>query len=217
MSLIGTADPVLAGIGAPFLYAIAGEKILCLSMKQPGAIGLAKQLVMRADVIVENCAPQRAVGRGMTCPELKAIEHDIILASIIGFGQDHPDPVAPPAGIFETNNGHVAIQVGSSGPESGWGRLCNLMGRPALIDNPHWATGEGRLERQKELWAIVETWLKREFKDSEEAATTIPQHRLMAGPVLLPAETMRHPLEHPVAGNLATMATPIKFRPPRLP
>jgi len=65
-------------------------------------------------------------------------------------GNDHPTSI--PTGVFETADGHVNIAA-TGGPI--WQRLCQLIGRPELVDDPDYATGDARSRNRDALKSII--------------------------------------------------------------
>lgn len=66
------------------------KRSLCIDLKHPKGIALLRDLVARADVVVENFRADVKTRLGLDYEQLKAINPRIILASISGFGQDGP-------------------------------------------------------------------------------------------------------------------------------
>jgi len=71
-------------------------------------------------------------------------------------------PTAPTDWIYITT---------SRGNPEHWGRLMKLIGREELIDDPRFATGAARVEREAEVDAIINEWTRKHTK--EEAMTLI--------------------------------------------
>ncbi|MEI7745466.1 MAG: CoA transferase [Chloroflexota bacterium] len=65
-------------------------------------------------------------------------------------GNAHPNIV--PYETFATADGELALAVGS---ERQWGRLCDLLGRPELRDDPRFAVNGDRVANRVELRAIL--------------------------------------------------------------
>jgi len=69
-----------------------------------------------------------------------------------------------PAECFRTRNGEwVMIAVGS---DRLWHRLAEVMGQPALIDDPRFVSNEARTEHLDDIHAVVRRWV--EARDVEE-------------------------------------------------
>lgn len=75
---------------AIFLYANAGKKSLCVDLKKPEGMKIAKALVAKVDVVVENFSPGVMKKLGLDYASLKAINPKLIMASVSGFGQFGP-------------------------------------------------------------------------------------------------------------------------------
>lgn len=63
---------------------------MCIDLKHADGAALFRQLVARADVVVENFRADVKARLGIDYPQLRAINPRVILASISGFGQDGP-------------------------------------------------------------------------------------------------------------------------------
>ena len=81
---------VKENLSAMFLYTCAGKKSLCVDLKKPEGLQMAKDLVATFDVVVENFAPGVMKKLGLDYPVLKTTNPKIIMASISGFGQTGP-------------------------------------------------------------------------------------------------------------------------------
>ena len=85
-----TTFVIQEGQSAMFQYTGAGKKSLCMDMKKPQSINIAKELVAKVDIVVENFAPGVMKKMGLDYESLKAINPKLIMASISGFGQTGP-------------------------------------------------------------------------------------------------------------------------------
>ncbi len=63
-----------------------------------------------------------------------------------------------PYGIFNGNNGESII-IGALN-QNLWTKLCNVMGKPELADDPKFVTNDKRCENLPEVVAHIESWLK---------------------------------------------------------
>lgn len=79
-----------AGIGAMFLYASAGKKSVCLDLKHPEGLAIAKALAAQVDVVVENFAPGAMQRLGLDYETLQGVNPSLVMASVSGFGQSGP-------------------------------------------------------------------------------------------------------------------------------
>jgi len=67
-----------------------GKKSLLLNFTNPEAIAIAKELIKKSDVVVDNFATGVMEELGFGYEELKKIKPDIIVASISGYGHSGP-------------------------------------------------------------------------------------------------------------------------------
>jgi crotonobetainyl-CoA:carnitine CoA-transferase CaiB-like acyl-CoA transferase len=67
-----------------------GKKSLLLNFTKPEAIAIAKELVKKSDIVVDNFATGVMEELGLGYDELKKIKPDIIVASISGYGHSGP-------------------------------------------------------------------------------------------------------------------------------
>ncbi|HEV2303232.1 MAG TPA: CaiB/BaiF CoA-transferase family protein [Stellaceae bacterium] len=127
----------------------------------------------------------------------------------------------PPAGIYKTKGGgpndYVYVFCSHNNPEH-WRRLCGVLGRPELADDPEYLDRDRRTGHQAEVDRMVAEWAARHTK--HEAMRLIGEKGVPAGAVLdtgdLLAEpsferrgilqTMRHP-----KGELKMPTFPVRF------
>jgi crotonobetainyl-CoA:carnitine CoA-transferase CaiB-like acyl-CoA transferase len=76
--------------GPDFQNLHRNKRSLTLDLKSADGVAIMKQLVARADVVVENYRPDVKFRLGVDYESLKAINPRIVYASISGFGQDGP-------------------------------------------------------------------------------------------------------------------------------
>jgi benzylsuccinate CoA-transferase BbsF subunit len=67
-----------------------GKKSILLNFAKPEAIAIAKELIKKSDVVVENFATGVMDHLGLGYEELKKLKPDIIVASISGYGHTGP-------------------------------------------------------------------------------------------------------------------------------
>ncbi len=100
-----------------------------------------------------------------------------------------------------------------------WRRLCDVMGRPELADDPRFASGVARLRSLDELNAAVEAWTA--TQDAHAAQMCLMRAGVPAAQVLSPGEGLSneqflarefHPtIDHPVIGKLQLFSMPHVF------
>lgn len=143
-----------------------GKKSVTLNLKNPEGLKLAKKLVAKCDVLVENFAPGGMERLGLSYEEVSKINPGIIFASISGFGQTGPrrdqvtyDMVGQAMGGLMSVTGYEdgePLKVGVS--------LADYMGgynaTIAILAALHYrtVTGEGQcidISMQDGIWAMV--------------------------------------------------------------
>ena len=83
-----------------------------------------------------------------------------------------------PRGAYQTRDGYIALNV----PDNIiWGRLCETMGRPDLIEDERSDTGTARAENSDFLQPIIEAWLASMSRD--EAVDRLNAGGVPTGPV----------------------------------
>lgn len=95
-----------------------------------------------------------------------------------------------PFGVFVAQDGYVLIEAWGEGEKSLWGRLCQVMGQPALVNDPDFRTNEDRRRNRSAVTEIIERWLASLPRD--EAMHQLHEARVVAAPVLTPYEALRH-------------------------
>jgi formyl-CoA transferase len=99
-----------------------------------------------------------------------------------------------PSGIYQCkpygSNDWIYIMTSRANPEH-WARLMKLIGREELIDDPRFATGAARVEREAEVDAIITEWTRKHTK--EEAMTLVSGVGVPAGAVFDTMELQNDP------------------------
>ena len=133
-----------------------------------------------------------------------------------------------PSGLYQCkpygSNDWIYVMTSRANPEH-WARLMKLFGREELIDDPRYATGAARIEREAEVDAIVTAWTRQHTK--EDAMTLISGVGVPAGAVFDTMELQNDPsfekrgimqvMEHP-SGPFKMPTWPVRVdgRPPRI-
>ena len=94
---IRKTPPFIDGESAPFLIWNRNKRSVALDLKDPGDLDTLKQLVVQADVFIENFKPGTARRLGLDYPRLSELNPRLIYCSISGFGQT--GPYAPRGGF----------------------------------------------------------------------------------------------------------------------
>ena len=86
----GTAQVTDAGLGPSFVSVNSGKRSIVLDLKDEAHLEVARRLVARADVVVENFRPGVMERLGLGYEACKRIKPDIVFCSVSGFGQSGP-------------------------------------------------------------------------------------------------------------------------------
>jgi crotonobetainyl-CoA:carnitine CoA-transferase CaiB-like acyl-CoA transferase len=112
---LGDASRAYNRTGAPrspmYMQQNAGKRSMCIDLKQPEGMEIARELVARADVVIEAFTPGVMDRLGLGYGDLKKLNPSIILCSISGFGQTGPNAKRPGyAHISHAMTGWLAMQ-----------------------------------------------------------------------------------------------------------
>ena len=109
----------IAGLPGYYHQQNAGKRNICMDIRAPGAVDLVKNLVARADIVIENYRPDVMPRLGLGYDTLKAVNPALIMLSISGFGQGGPESHRPAyapiihaeAGLMQrqANRGDIAV------------------------------------------------------------------------------------------------------------
>ena len=83
-------DTRVKGLASHFVWTNRSKESLTLDLKQPLAIEALKQLLEKADVLVQNLAPGAAARMGLSFEALQAAYPKLIVCDISGYGGDGP-------------------------------------------------------------------------------------------------------------------------------
>src|SRR5229473_4901170 len=75
---------------AYFVQQNRGKQSICVNMRKPGGLALVKELIPKADVLIENFAPGVIGSMGLDYATVKALNPRIVMCSISTFGQTGP-------------------------------------------------------------------------------------------------------------------------------
>jgi crotonobetainyl-CoA:carnitine CoA-transferase CaiB-like acyl-CoA transferase len=112
----GWGPPFLSGESAYFLSTNRNKESVTLDLKTPDGLALARELIARADVLVENFRPGTLETLGLDYTALAAIHPRLVYCSISGFGQTGPRrQEAGYDAVMQAEAGLMSI----TGPEDG--------------------------------------------------------------------------------------------------
>jgi len=124
-----------------------------------------------------------------------------------------------PYETFQAKDGYLNLAVANDGQ---FKKLCQLLGAPALAEDPRFAQNRSRVENREELveklGAVFRT------RPVEEWVQTLQAAGIPAGAILDLAQLLAHPqlaargmlvsVDHPVLGKIRMVGSPIKAPPP---
>jgi CoA:oxalate CoA-transferase len=84
------ADERYEGMSPAFIAANAGKKSIALDLKVPADLCIARDIIARSDVVLENFRPGVMARLGLGYDAVRALRPDIVYCSVSGYGQDGP-------------------------------------------------------------------------------------------------------------------------------
>jgi CoA:oxalate CoA-transferase len=122
--------------------------------------------------------------------------------------------------LVEAKDGWVSPGLERGVRQDTWARVCELIGRPDLKENPAFSTPEARREHQQDLLAILSGWTATQPK--EEIYHLFQELRSVAGYVAtvddlftsrqLVARQFFQTIDHPAAGNALYPGAPFTIQ-----
>src|SRR5258705_6553021 len=120
----------------------ANKKSITVNLKSPKGLELVKDMIGKADVMIENFAPGAIERLGLSYDVVKAINPSIIYAQVKGFGEGSPyehnlafDMIAQACGgnmAITGEAGRPPVRPGPNFGDTRTGMLMALSGRSAL-------------------------------------------------------------------------------------
>jgi CoA:oxalate CoA-transferase len=293
--------------GGPFLYLNTAKQSVTLNLPTASGQAILRQLVARADVLVEDLAPGTLAGWGLGYTDLAPLTHGrLIMASITPFGQDGPyreylsseivaqalgglmytiglpereplkiggspalfnagvcgftaimaaiwqrdatgegqridisiqeatalsqihgsihaawqgqPPPRRPSVLLEAADGWVSVGLEMGVAADIWPKICAMIGRPELADDPRFATTIARRENRQAMNEAVEDWVRAQPK--EQVYHQLQALRSIAGHVATTADLYHteqllvrgyfQEIDHPVAGMVRYPGLPFQ-------
>ncbi|MAM69327.1 MAG: CoA transferase [Rhodospirillaceae bacterium] len=125
-------------------------------------------------------------------------------------------PVTYPVDVFETIDGHIVMVVTT---DRTFGKLCGVIGRPDVADDPKYRTNADRNTNEAELKAAIEEWTS--GQSSGAAVSALGEAGIPAGPVLSVGDVtesdhishrkMVTHVDHPSLGKVPLVHQPVQF------
>jgi CoA:oxalate CoA-transferase len=130
-------------------------------------------------------------------------------------GVHHPQIC--PTGVFRSKESYLIIMAFL---DHQWAALCNTMGRPEMIEHPHFKTNALRLEHLQEVVDAIEAWLATTESDAA-AMDALHKVRIPVAPVLSIDQAVHHPhlrarqtvrrINDPIFGEFDAPGFPLRF------
>ncbi|MDV3457088.1 CoA transferase [Sphingomonas sp. HF-S4] len=130
------ADERLGGMSPAFIAANAGKKSIALDLKDPSDRDIARRIVDRADVLLENFRPGVIERLGFAYAQVCQSNPDIVFCSVSGYGQDGPYRDWPAIdNIVQATSGMMMLSGGDGDPPMrvGFPIVDTLTGQTAAI------------------------------------------------------------------------------------
>lgn len=100
--------PIVEGVSLLHLHTHRGKRSIILNLKTEQGVALYKELVVRADVVIQALRPGSLAKLGLGFDVLKAINPRIVFATLSGYGATGPYKNMPSHGIaYDTWSGIV--------------------------------------------------------------------------------------------------------------
>lgn len=113
----GYGPPFLNGESAYFMSVNRNKRSLTLNLKTPEAVEVLRQLILQADVLVENFRPGTMEDFGLGYEAVHALNPRLIFCSISGFGHTGPKADLPGYDLIIQGEGGTASLTGDpNGP-----------------------------------------------------------------------------------------------------
>jgi crotonobetainyl-CoA:carnitine CoA-transferase CaiB-like acyl-CoA transferase len=129
-------------------------------------------------------------------------------------GQSHRG--SSPYQVFQTADGWITI---GGSQQNFYQRLCHLVGRPELVDDPRFASNAKRVANNEAIVELLQERLR--LKTTDQWMKALEAEGIPAGPVLYHDEVFTDPqilargmvaeVEHAKAGRQKTLGVPIKM------
>ena len=111
------ADRRYDGMSPAFIAANAGKKSIALDLKDPGDLAIARAIIARCDVLLENFRPGVISRLGLGYDAVRELRPDIVFCSVSGYGQNGPQRDWPAIdNIVQATSGMMMLSGEEDGP-----------------------------------------------------------------------------------------------------
>ena len=120
-------DTRARGLSSHFVWTNRGKQSLTLDLKQPAAQSVLKQLVAKADVLVQNLAPGAAARMGLSAQALRPDNPMLIVCDISGYGNNgpHRDRKAYDL-LIQSEAGFLSVTGGANEPAKAGNSIADI-------------------------------------------------------------------------------------------
>jgi CoA:oxalate CoA-transferase len=109
--------PFVNGRSLYFARVNRGKESIALDLKDPADLALARRLISRADVLIENYRPGVMARLGLGWPETQVLNPGLVYCSVSGFGHTGPWRERPAYdAVVQGMSGIMAVTGGADGP-----------------------------------------------------------------------------------------------------
>ena len=124
------------GMAPAFIAANVGKKSIALDLKDPAELEIARQIVARSDVLLENFRPGVITRLGLGYDVVRALKPDIVFCSVSGYGQEGPQRDWPAIdNIIQATSGMMLLSGAEGDPpvRVGFPIVDTLTGQTAAV------------------------------------------------------------------------------------
>lgn len=109
------SGPQAEQVSSVFLSANCNKLGMCLDLADPESLAIAKDLIARADVVLESFRPHVMPKLGLGYEQVAEINPSVVYASITGFGKDGPHSHLPSSDTVMQPYGGIMSIIGEEG------------------------------------------------------------------------------------------------------
>jgi crotonobetainyl-CoA:carnitine CoA-transferase CaiB-like acyl-CoA transferase len=110
-------DPAFAGMSPPFIAANVGKKSIALDLKDRADVAIARAIVERSDVMIENFRPGVIARLGLSYDTVTETNPAIVYCSVSGYGQNGAQRDWPAIdNIVQATTGMMMLSGGEGEP-----------------------------------------------------------------------------------------------------
>jgi crotonobetainyl-CoA:carnitine CoA-transferase CaiB-like acyl-CoA transferase len=192
----------------------AGAAVADVTAGLLAALGIMTALHERERTGQGQWVQSNLLQAGITLLDFQAARYTIAGEVPPQVGNDHPTSM--PTSAYRTADGFINVAASGSAI---WKRLCEAIGEPALIEDPRFASAEGRSRHRQALAECIDRALSRRSSDdwvdilNAAGVPCGPIHRMDA---VFADPQVRHlqaavPVKHPTLGEQQVLAPPIRL------